>query len=253
MEPVYTPVVGFARLVFAAQGIRFRITGAENIPKTGGGVVVMNHLSYLDFAYAGLAARPHKRLIRFMCKDSVWKHPIGGPLMTGMKHIPVNREKGGEAFRLAVKALRDGELVGIFPEATISRSFELKEFKSGAIRMAQATKTPLIPLVLWGTQRIWTKGHPKNLGHSRTPISLTVGKPMAAPKRTPAEEIEAKLRAEMQMLLDHAQADYPPMSGDDLKFLPARLGGTAPTLEEANRMDEEDRERRRRAREEAGE
>ncbi|SNV23126.1 1-acyl-sn-glycerol-3-phosphate acyltransferase [Dermatophilus congolensis] len=247
MEPVYNSVVAVARTLFAAQGIRFRVTGSENIPTEGGAVIVMNHLSYMDFAYAGLAARPSRRLIRFMCKKSVWDHPIAGPLMSGMKHIPVDRENGSQALRDAVKALKAGELVGVFPEATISRSYELKEFKTGAIRMAQATGVPIIPIVLWGTQRIWTKGHPRRLGYSRTPISLTVGKAISAPKQAPADEVSATLRAEMQLLLDHAQAEYPRLEGDDLKFLPARLGGTAPTLAEANEMDRLDRERRRAA------
>lgn len=248
MEPVYTPVIAFARALFAAEGLRFRVTGAENIPSVGGAVIAMNHLSYLDFAYAGLAARPSGRVVRFMCKDSIWKHPIAGPLMKGMKHIPVDRENGGQAFRDAMRALKDGELVGVFPEATISRSFELKEFKSGAIRMAQGAKVPVIPLVLWGSQRVWTKGHPKRLGRTGTPVSLTVGRPLEMPKRVPLEELTAQLRSEMQMLLDHAQAEYPALTGDDLKYLPARLGGTAPTLEEADAMDAADAEARRAAR-----
>lgn len=251
MEPVYHPVIAFARALFAAEGLRFRVTGAEHIPPEGGAVIAMNHLSYLDFAYAGLAALPSKRVIRFMCKDSIWKHPIGGPLMTGMKHIPVDREDGGKAFRDALKALKAGELVGVFPEATISRSFELKEFKSGAIRMAQGAGVPVIPLVLWGSQRVWTKGHPKNLGRSRVPISLTVGRPLEMPKRAPSEELAARLRSEMQLLLDHAQAEYPRLSGDDLTYLPARLGGSAPTLDEADAMDIADAEVRRAARQQA--
>ena len=165
----------FARLLFALQGLRFTVTGAEHIPREGGAVIVMNHLSYLDFAYAGLVARPNKRVIRFMCKDSIFTHPVAGPLMRGMKHIPVDRESGSASFREALKALKAGELVGVFPEATISRSFELKEFKSGAIRMAQAARVPIVPIVLWGSQRVWTKGHPKRLGRTNTPIILSAG------------------------------------------------------------------------------
>ena len=126
MEPVYTPVLGVAKALFAAQGLKFTVTGAHNVPTSGGAVLMINHLSYLDFAYAGLAAYPSRRLVRFMAKDQVFRHKISGPLMRGMHHIPVDRAAGAASFREAVDALRSGEIVGVFPEATISRSFELK-------------------------------------------------------------------------------------------------------------------------------
>lgn len=247
MEPVYTPVIGFARLLFALQGLRFTVTGAEHIPREGGAVIVMNHLSYLDFAYAGLVARPNKRVIRFMCKDTIFEHPVAGPLMRGMKHIPVDRDSGSASFREALKALKSGELVGVFPEATISRSFELKEFKSGAIRMAAAARVPIVPVVLWGSQRVWTKGHPKRLGRTNTPIILSAGEPIRVERGQRPADVETLLRERMQEMLDAAQAMYPPLTGSDLVFQPARLGGTAPTLQEAGRMDAADVAARRAA------
>ncbi|GMA39546.1 lysophospholipid acyltransferase family protein [Mobilicoccus caccae] len=245
MEPVYTPVIGVARTLFAAEGLRFRLSGTEHFPTTGGGVVVMNHLSYLDFAYAGLAARPAGRVIRFMCKDTIFDHPVAGPLMRGMKHIPVDRESGSASFRAALTALKAGELIGVFPEATISRSFELKEFKSGAIRMAQAARVPLIPVVLWGSQRVWTKGHPKRLGRTNTPISIDVGEPMVVERRADTEAAMAELRSRMTTMLHAAQDAYPTVPWGDRAFIPARLGGTAPTLEEATALDLEDIRARR--------
>ena len=72
-----------------------------------------------------------------MAKKEVFDHRVSGPLMRGMKHIPVDRPgAAADSYRLAVEALRRGEIVGVFPEATISESYELKEFKSGAARMA---------------------------------------------------------------------------------------------------------------------
>src|SRR3954452_13386116 len=81
MEPVYTSVIAVARGLFAAQGLTFTITGAENFPREGGAVLVMNHVGYFDFAYAGLAARPARRLVRFMAKESVFPPRVSGPLM----------------------------------------------------------------------------------------------------------------------------------------------------------------------------
>jgi 1-acyl-sn-glycerol-3-phosphate acyltransferase len=252
MEPVYTPVIWTARAVFAAQGLKFTVTGAHNIPKSGGAVLVVNHLSYMDFAYAGLAAIPSKRLVRFMAKDDVFRHKISGPLMRGMHHIPVDRVAGAASFREAVNSLKAGEIVGVFPEATISRSFELKAFKSGAVRMAQAAGVPVLPMIIWGSQRVWTKGHPKRLGRTKVPITLSVGEPIAAGRQDKADDINAQLRAAMTELLHSAQEAYPPVPGSELKFMPVRLGGTAPTLEQATALDEEESARRAARRASAG-
>ena len=244
MEPVYTPVIGVAKVLFAAQGLKFTVTGAHNVPTSGGAVLMINHLSYLDFAYAGLAAHPSKRLVRFMAKDQVFRHKISGPLMRGMHHIPVDRTAGAASFRAAVSALKAGEIVGVFPEATISRSFELKGFKSGAVRMAQAAGVPVVPMIIWGSQRVWTKGYPKRLGRSHVPITLSVGEPILAGPRDNADDVNSQIRARMTDLLHAAQEAYPAVPTDELKYLPARLGGLAPTLEQATALDEADDRRR---------
>jgi 1-acyl-sn-glycerol-3-phosphate acyltransferase len=237
MEPVYTSVITFARGVFALQGIRFTLNGTENVPRSGGAVMAINHTGYMDFTYAGFAARPAGRLVRFMAKEEVFRHPVSGPLMRGMHHIPVDREAGAASYRAAVQALKSGEIVGVFPEATISRSFELKEFKSGAVRMAVAAGVPLLPTVIWGSQRVWTKDYPKRLGRTRTPITLSVGAPIFASRKDDPEAVLDTLRKAMTELLHAAQDAYPPLTGADLKFLPARLGGTAPTPERAEELD----------------
>ena len=252
MEPVYTPVIGLARALFAAQGLKFSIAGAHNIPTRGGAVLMINHLSYFDFAYAGLAAVPSKRLVRFMAKDDVFRHRLSGPLMRGMHHIPVDRAAGAASFRTAVNALKSGEIVGVFPEATISRSFELKGFKSGAVRMAQAAGVPVLPMIIWGSQRVWTKGHPKRLGRTNVPITLSVGEPILAGRKDNADDISARIRARMTDLLHAAQEAYPAVPIGELKYLPARLGGSAPTLEQATALDEEEAVRRAARRAEAG-
>ena len=237
MEPVYWPVLGVARALFAAQGLRFTVHGADNVPRSGGAVMAINHTGYFDFAYAGLAARPSGRLVRFMAKEEVFTHRLTGPLMRGMRHIPVDRDAGAASFRAAVRALKDGEIVGVFPEGTISRSFELKEFKSGVVRMASAAGVPILPTVVWGSQRVWTKDHPKRLGRSNIPIVLSVGSPLQPGRRADAEQLADTLRASMTELLHAAQAGYPALTGADRVFLPARLGGQAPTPERAAELD----------------
>ncbi|NLE79815.1 MAG: 1-acyl-sn-glycerol-3-phosphate acyltransferase, partial [Rhodococcus sp.] len=196
MEPVYRPIIGLARTIFAAQGLKFTIRGAENIPAEGGAVIAVNHTGYMDFTYAGIPVREVKRYIRFMAKKEVFDNKISGPIMRSLKHIPVDRAAGSDSYKAAVEYLQRGELVGVYPEATISRSFEIKEFKSGASRMAVESGVPIVPIVIWGAQRVWTKGHPKRLGRTNTPISISVGKPIAPFE--PVEELTAQLRSAMQ-------------------------------------------------------
>lgn len=242
MEPVYTPIVAVARSLFRLQGNNITRIGADNIPTTGGAVITLNHIGYLDFAYAGVPAHDVHRVVRFMAKKEVFDHKISGPLMRGMKHIPVDREAGATAFREAVTALRAGELIGVFPEATISRSFELKEFKSGAVRMAQAARVPVIPMVVWGTQRVWTKDHPKSVGRRRhVPITLRVGAPIGVPRGVDVEAVSDQIKATMDEMLREVQASYPAMTGDDRAYLPVRLGGAAPTLDRARELDRQER------------
>ncbi|MFV0463690.1 MAG: lysophospholipid acyltransferase family protein [Nostocoides sp.] len=229
MEWVYAPVIGLARSVFLAQGLKFDIRGGANVPASGGAVMAINHISYLDYLYAGLAARPAGRMVRFMAKEEVFANPVAGPLLRSMRHIPVDRAAGMGAFRAAVNALKDGEIVGVFPEATISQSLEIKAFKSGAVRMAQAAGAPILPTTVWGSQRLWTKGvKAKRLGRSNVPIFVTVGAPLTVARPDNAEEATARLREVMIAQLRGQQDRYPPLTGDDLRFLPARLGGTAP-------------------------
>ncbi len=246
MEPVYRTIIGIARTVFAAQGLKFDVTGAENIPAQGGAVIAVNHTGYLDFTYAGLPARKHKRYIRFMAKKEVFDNPKSGPIMRSLKHIAVDRAAGAESYRAAVDALSRGELVGVYPEATISRSFEIKEFKSGAARMAIEAGVPVIPVVIWGAQRVWTKGFPKKLGRTKTPISIAVGEPIAPTMS--AGDLTAHLRSTMQTMLADVQKNYHHPAGE--YWVPARLGGTAPTLEEADKLDAVDLEARMAARDE---
>lgn len=229
-ELVYRPVIGAALTLFKALDLKVDLKGAEHIPTTGGAVLVSNHISYMDFIFAGLATRPQKRLVRFMAKDSVFRHKISGPLMRGMKHIPVDRNRGEAAYEHALDSLRTGEIIGVFPEATISPSFTLKSFKSGAARMAQEAGVPLIPVALWGTQRLWTKGRPRNLKRSHIPVLIRVGEAVEAPRDQYAGAITRRLRGRVQDLLEAAQRAYPvrPKGPDDTWWVPAHLGGTAP-------------------------
>ena len=246
MEPVYRSVIGVARALFAAQGLKIRIAGLEHVPSTGGAVMAVNHTGYFDFTYAGLVGVKAGRLVRFMAKKSIWSNPVAGPLMSGMHHIPVDRAAGLESFGAALAALRAGEVVGVFPEATISRSFELKEFKSGIARLAQEAGVPVLPVTIWGSQRVWTKGHPRRMGRHGIPLLITVGRPVVVAPDEDAAQATQRVKEVMRRQLEGDQVAYPAWPDAERHLLPARLGGTAPTLEEAESMDAADRRRRAR-------
>ena len=245
MEPVYQSVIGVARALFAFQGLRFRMRGLDHVPRSGGAVLAVNHTGYFDFTYAGLAGVEVGRLVRFMAKQSIFAHRVSGPLMRGMRHIPVDRHQGGQAFKDAVRALKDGEIVGVFPEATMSRSFELKEFKPGAVKMAQVAGVPVLPVTIWGGHRVWTKDLPKRMGRAHIPVHIAVGEPIEVGRREDVAEATARVKAAMQAQLDAQQAAYPELVGDERRYLPARLGGTAPTPEESHEADASDMRRTR--------
>lgn len=230
---VYRPVIVFAKTFFKAIGAHLDVVGAQNLPRTGGAVLAINHTSYLDFAFAGIPADMNgRRLVRFMAKDSVFRHPVAGPLMRGMRHIPVDREHGGEAFDAAVRDLKAGELVGVFPEATMSRSFEIKGCKSGAVRMALAANVPVVPVIVFGGQRIlYYKHRDFSYGHD---VAITVGEQWWPSLGVDEATLTAELRAKLQSLLDETLDRYPlPADLSDAWWLPKRRGGTAPSLEEA--------------------
>jgi 1-acyl-sn-glycerol-3-phosphate acyltransferase len=238
-DVVYPPVILAVRGLFAGLGLRFSIEGAHHVPREGGAVVASNHVSYLDFTFIGYGTREAGRLVRFMAKESVFRHPVSGPLMRGMHHIPVDRSAGSGAFREALAMLKAGELVGVFPEATISRSFELKEFKAGAARMAQAAGVPIVPTIVWGGQRIYTKGRPRDFRRRGKALTIAFGEPLTPAKRDNGDAVTAELAARMGTLLRHVQESYPdsPSGDDDRWWLPAAMGGTAPTPAEAAALD----------------
>jgi 1-acyl-sn-glycerol-3-phosphate acyltransferase len=207
MEPVFRTLEITAGLAVRFTGAKITYSGLEHIPAGGGAVLAINHTSYVDFLPAGLAATRRNRRMRFMVKSELQQVKIIDFLIRHTRAVPVDRRAGTDAYAFAVQRLRDGELVGVYPEATISRSFELKRFKSGAARMALEAQVPVIPLIVWGAQRIWTKDHPKRLGRNKIPTTI----------------------------LHRVQREYPHPAG--AHWVPRRLGGGAPTPAEADRLD----------------
>jgi hypothetical protein len=125
----------------------------------------------------------------------------------------------------------------VFPEATISSSFMLKDLKAGVARMAVDAGVPIVPAAVWGGQRVATKG--RTQFRRGVPITVLVGEPIVPEPGEKVQPLLRRTRAAMEELLAEAQRSYPdrPAGPDDRWWLPAALGGTAPTPEEAAEAD----------------
>jgi 1-acyl-sn-glycerol-3-phosphate acyltransferase len=228
-EWVYRVVIRTALAFFRGLGFRFDIRGVQNVPLVGGAVLASNHVSYFDFMFVGLAARQQqRRLVRFMAKQAVFDNRISGPLMRGMHHIPVDRTAGAEAYRHAVAALRAGELVGVFPESTISRAYVPRPLKRGAARMAIEANVPLIPVVTWGAHRVWTVGR-RPVWKRRVAVSIWIDEPMSVLPGETAAELTDRLAVRLRELVDKVLSEYPDGPAGDDWWLPHHVGGSAPT------------------------
>ncbi|KLO31197.1 lysophospholipid acyltransferase family protein [Mycobacterium haemophilum] len=228
-EPFFRLMEMVVPRVVAANGTKLTFDGLENIPEQGGALVALNHTSYLDWLPASVAAYQRKRRLRFMIKAEMGDVRAVNYVIKHAQLIPVDRREGRDAYAVAVQRLREGELVGLHPEATISRSLELREFKTGAARMAVEAQVPIIPLIVWGAHRLWSKDHPKNVFRNKIPITVAAGAPL--PPRGDAAQLNAALRQAMTSLLYQVQEHYPHPAGEH--WVPRRLGGSAPTQEDS--------------------
>jgi 1-acyl-sn-glycerol-3-phosphate acyltransferase len=140
-----------------------------------------------------------------------------------------------------VSDAESGELIGVFPEATMSRSLEIKELKSGAVRMAQSAEVPLIPMIVFGGHRVLSYGV-KDFTRGRT-ICMTIGSPLEGIQDKDADAVTLQLRTRLSELLDETIARYPDKP-ESAPWIPKRHGGSAPTLDEAKAWEEERRARR---------
>jgi 1-acyl-sn-glycerol-3-phosphate acyltransferase len=232
VELVYPPVIGLARVVFRALGLRIDVSGAEQVPASGPVILASNHVSFLDFLLVGLVGRP--RRVRFLARHEVFGHWAAGPFMRAMRHVPVDRSAPAAAYLASRRLLERGEAVGVFPEAGISQAYDVRELIPGAVALAAATGAPLLPVAIWGPQRIATARRPVDLTRGR-PVSIEVGAPIAVPPGADIVAGTVDLGITLQGMLDRLQAlpRHQPLRGEDAPWHPARLGGSAPTRLEA--------------------
>lgn len=220
---------------FRALGVDLRVQGAEHIPATGSAVLASNHISYLDFAFVMLAPPAPRREVRFLARDDFFRHPVPGFLLRQLGQIPVDVHGDPlQAVAAAQACLDDGEIIGLHPEGTISPSFVPRRGKSGVVRLADSVEAPIVPVALWGTQRLLTKGRPFRPQRGAT-VVVRYGEPFRPTARTSilrTRQVMERINEE----LARAQASYPQRPGPPPHdwWQPAHLGGSAPTPEAAD-------------------
>lgn len=237
---LYRQITHIGRGVTLAQGLKMRLSGEENIPDKGGAVIVCNHTGYMDFLFGAFLAYRKRRLVRYLAKASIFQTPVAGQLFQVMGHVPVDRIDGGASIVKGIELAKNGELVGVFAEGTISRSFEIRSMRNGAARIAHGAGVPIIPQVIFGSQRIWTKGQKKHLGRTKTPVLITALEPYYTTGDFDADitEVRRRMQAALEGLWAQYEEEFGPMPAGEY-WVPARRGGGAPTLEEAEAQDSE--------------
>ncbi len=237
---LYRQITHIGRGVTLAQGLKMRLSGEENIPDKGGAVIVCNHTGYMDFLFGAFLAYRKRRLVRYLAKASIFQTPVAGQLFQVMGHVPVDRIDGGASIVKGIELAKNGELVGVFAEGTISRSFEIRSMRNGAARIAHGAGVPIIPQVIFGSQRIWTKGQKKHLGRTKTPVLITALEPYYTTGDFDADiaEVRRRMQEALEGLWAQYEEEFGPMPAGEY-WVPARKGGGAPTLKEAEAQDSE--------------
>lgn len=220
---------------FRAMAVDLRSVGHEHIPSSGPVILASNHIGYVDFAFVMLAPPRPRREVRFLARNEFFEKPIVGPLLHQLGQIPVDVHGDASAAATAAQdALKAGEIIGVHPEGTISPSFVPRRAKSGTVRLAESLGTPIVPVALWGSQRLLTKWRDPRPARGVV-VSVRYGEPYEPEGRT-AMARSADLMARITSLLDQVQAEYPQRPGPppDDWWVPAHLGGSALTPEEAD-------------------
>lgn len=198
--------------------VRLDIAGTEMLPRHGPAILVSNHRSYFDPLALGFAFAKVGRPVRFLGKREVFDAPVVGQAVRAMGGIRVDRSSGSDAPLVDAEAALDaGELVAILPEGTIPRgeAFFDPELKGrwGAARLAAATKVPVVPLGLWGTEKVWPRSErvPRlwNVLHPPT-VRVRVGPAVDLKHRSPAADTKRIMAAITDLLPPEARERHDP-------------------------------------------
>jgi 1-acyl-sn-glycerol-3-phosphate acyltransferase len=215
--------------------MRFRWSGKENIPKSGGIILAPNHLSYADWPALALFSDGYAhRYPVFMIKSPIFEVKVIGPMMYKFGQLPVFRGRGdaGLVLKKAEQALRAGACVIVYPEGTASRDPDLWPMvgKTGAARLALTTGAPVVPVAQWGAQDILPYGTKKPHLFPRKTVRMVAGTPVDLSayqgQRLGASTLQAAtadIMADITALLAKIRQETPPAAPWDLE-----AGGRVP-------------------------
>jgi putative phosphoserine phosphatase/1-acylglycerol-3-phosphate O-acyltransferase len=207
---------------------RFDISGIENIPAEGPAILVGNHRSYFDpMAMAMAFARTH-RTVRFLGKKEVFDAPIVGQIAAALGGIRVDRGTGSdEPLKAAVEALEFGDMVAVMPQGTIPRGMAffdpVLKGRWGAARLAAMTGAPVIPIGLWGTEKVWPRSArlPNVLNIADPPlVTVKVGGPVSLKLQSPDADTKRIMKAVMDLLPAESRLKRKPTEAELAAALP---------------------------------
>lgn len=203
-------------------GTRIGWRGGEHLPKTGGALLAINHVSFSDPIFDVAFTICNGRMPRFLAKSELWKVPLVGSVLGGGGHIPVYREsaaRAGGAYREAIAALRRGEVVVFYPEATYTADPDgwPMRAKNGIGRIALVTGVPVIPVANWGTQHVLPPATVRPKLWPRRPVTIVAGPPvdlspwLGGPRtRTALDAVTAAIMSDVTKLVAEIRGEHPP-------------------------------------------
>lgn len=196
-------------------------SGMEHIPATGGAIFVANHMSHADPLVVAHFVYDAGRWPQFLAKSSLFRIPLLGPFLSAVRQIPVHRGTTDaiKALDSALAAVKDGESVIIYPEGTTTREPDLWPMrgKTGVARLWLATGVPVIPVVMWGPERIFDPRNGRINLRPRTPVTVVAGPPIdlsqwegATPGATTLTEITDTIMLHLRDMLAGIRPGTPP-------------------------------------------
>lgn len=243
---LHTLLTNASRAAVRVLRVRLRITGLEHLPARGPVLVAANHVSYVDFIAMAIAAARRRRRLYFLCRGAMWDHPASAWILDRLGHIPVDRAAPAAAYLRALALLERGEAVAIFPEAGISYSLTVRPVMRGVASLASRTGAPVVPVGVFGTQRIWgvwpLDEHGNELGLDRSrgrSVDLRFEEPFAVPRDADLTAVTVDLAHQLTRMLEEIQCEprHVPQPDEHAPWYPAHLGGHGLSVAEASEWD----------------
>jgi len=243
-EGWYVATIAVGRAVLRGLDVTVRAEGQERVPTEGPVVLAANHVSFPDFVFIGHALLDTPARVRFMCRHDIWDSPARRA-MEGMRHVPVDRRAPAGAYLRARRLLREGEAVCVFPEGGISAAYTVRALMPGAVALAREVGAPLVPVSVWGSQRLWPQRRALDAPFPRpelrrgTLVDVRFREPMTVPADADLTETVRELGHRLWRGLEELQAllEHRPRPGEYAPWHPAHLGGHAVSRGESFAID----------------